>query len=186
MADHLEELLRDTPMGRMKLLAAWDSLSAETHIRLLEEMREKGRTSVGDRPIWLKALSSQSEYVRYLAARTIGWNRDDDIWSRVTSDPSPLVRYSCASGMRHISNEYFDRYPKERRLAMVSANNPFDSPIAKKVALWIERAVETKNVSDDKLYDVVLEYLCNPEAMRQLHESSYDFFDHKSRLEGLR
>jgi len=45
------------------LLAAWNSLSSETQISLLGEMTEKGRTKTSDRPIWLKALSSPSEYV---------------------------------------------------------------------------------------------------------------------------
>src|SRR5208282_1249617 len=69
MADYLEELLKDTPMGRLKLLAAWDSLGTETQIRILGEMSEKGRGKYSNRAIWLKALSSPSEYVRYLAAR---------------------------------------------------------------------------------------------------------------------
>lgn len=74
---YFEELLKDTPMGPMRLLAAFDSLSTETQIRLLTALVAKNRTELDDRAVWLKALSSQSEYVRYLGARAIamhpGW-----------------------------------------------------------------------------------------------------------------
>jgi hypothetical protein len=178
MADPLEELLKDTPMGRMKLLAAWDSLSTETQIRLLAEMSEKGRTRAGDRPIWLKALSSPSEYIRYLAAREVGFPRDDEIKNKVMADASPLVRYSQATGLgllRNLSNEDFDHYSKEHKLAVVSNDDP---PEPRELARWVEHAAESKSVREDELCDVVLEYLCNPEVLQELRESEDDFFGH--------
>jgi hypothetical protein len=186
MADHLEELLKDTPMGRMKLLAAWDSLSTETQIRLLGELSAKNRTGVPDRPIWLKALSSPSEYLRYLAARRVRFPRDDEIEKKVMSDSSPLVRYSDVTGMTlldKLSNEDFDRYPKEQKLAIVSNDDP---PEATKLASWVEHAVETKSVGDNEIYDAVLEYLCNPEVLRWLQESSYDYFGDTAWEEGFK
>ena len=184
MADHLEELLKDTPMGRIKLLAAWDSLNTETQIRLLGEMSEKGRTKApeaSDYSIWLKALSSPSEYVRYLAARGTRFTRDDGIEDKVRSDQSPLVRYSRATGM--LSNEDFGRCPKEQKLAIVSDDDP---PKATKLANWVEHAAESKSVSDDEIYDVVLEYLSNPKVLQQLRESIYDFFGDEEREEGFK
>src|SRR5208282_681731 len=186
MADHLEELLKDTPMGRMKLLAAWDSLSAETQIRLLAEMSEKGRTGAPDRPIWLKALSSPSEYIRYLAAREVGFSRDDEIENKVMADASPLVRYSQATGMnlfREVSNEGFDHCSREHKLAVVSNDYP---PEPGRLARWVEHAAETKSVSDDELCDVVLEFLCNPKVLQQLGKSSCDFFGDQKREEGFK
>jgi hypothetical protein len=185
MADHLEELLKDTPMGRIKLLAAWDSLSTETQIRLLAVMREKGRTRVGDRPIWLKALSSPNEYVRYLSAREVRYPRDDEIENKVMSDSSPLVRYSQASGwwLDKLSNEDFDRCPREQKLAIVSNDDP---PSPAKLARWVGHAAELKTIREDEIYDVVCEYLCNPEALRRLKETSYDFFGDEAREEGFK
>lgn len=190
MADHLEELLKDTPMSRLKLLAAWESLSAETQIKLLREISEisgRGRTEWGysrrvkDRPIWLKALSSPSEYVRYLAARELRF--DDEFESKVMADASPLVRSSRAIELDWPGNENFSRYPKEHKLAIVSGDFP---PQAKKLANWVEHAAETKSVSDDEVCDVVLEYLCNPDALRRLHEGSYDFFGDSESSEGFK
>lgn len=187
MPDHFEALLKDTPMGRIKLLAAWDSLSSETQIRLLGEMTEKGRTKTSDRPIWLKALSSPSEYVRYLAARGIRYLRDEEIEKKVMADASPLVRYSRATAMTSLwdlSNDDFDRYPKEQKLSIVSNEDP---PEAARMARWVEHAVETKSVGDDEIYDVVLEYLCNPDALGRLknREINYDFFGSKRQKEGF-
>jgi hypothetical protein len=185
MANHLEELLKDTPMGRMKLLAAWDSLSTETQIRLLSEMSEKGRTRVTDRPIWRRALSSPSEYVRYLAAREIRLPRDNEIENQVMSDSSPLVRYSGTGGrtlLGQLSNEDFDRWPKALKLTIVSSDDP---PEAVNIARWVEHAAENKSMSEDEICDVVLEYLCNPEALRLFQESSYDFFVDTKREEGF-
>jgi len=183
MADHLEELLKDTPMGRVKLLAASNSLSTETQIRLLGEMIEKGRTKASDRPIWLKALSSPSEYVRYLAARETRFDRDDEIESKVMSDASSLVQSSRESlvGLG-FSGKHFDRFPKERKLAVVSDDDP---PPAEKLARWIEHAAETKSVSDHEIYDVVLEYLVNPKALQRLQELTYDFSTSEGREAGF-
>jgi hypothetical protein len=145
--EHLQELVKDTPMGRVKMLAAWDSLSNETQIRLLGEM--KGRRRASDRPIWLKALSSQSEYIRYLAARETKFDRDDEIVSKVSSDESALV---CSvrniSTGRAFSLEPFESYPREFKLAVVSDDDP---PPALELARWIERSAEAKIISDDML-----------------------------------
>jgi hypothetical protein len=183
MADYLAELRKDTPMGRVKLLAAWDSLSSETQIRLLREMSEKGRTKASDRPIWLKALSSPSEYVRYLAAREMRFTPDDEIENKIMSDASPLVRSSRPSWMfLGFHGKDFDRLSKEGKLAVVSDDDP---PPAEKLARWIEHAAETKSVSDDEIYDVVLEYLCNPEALRRLQKASYGFHVDEGREAGF-
>ena len=175
MADYLEELIKDTPMGRIKLLAAWDALSSETHIRLLMDMRSKGRTRASDRLILLKALSSPSEYVRYLAARRIGYLQDEEIENKVIADVSPLVRYSQAMGtlLRELSCEDFNQCPRELKLAIVSDGTDLQTT---KLASWVEWAVETKRASDAEIYDVLLEYLSNSEALRWLQESSYDHF----------
>jgi len=183
MADHLEELLKDTPMGRLKLLAAWDSLSAETQIKLLGEMSEKGRTKASDRPLWLKALSSPSEYVRYLAGREMRFKSDDEIENKIMSDASPLVRSSRAVFMgRTFSGKDFYRFPKERKLAVVSDDDP---PPAEKLARWVEHAAETKSVSDDEIYDVVFEYLSNPKTLEHLQSMSNDFFGTEGREAGF-
>ena len=184
MADYLEELLKDTPMGRIKLLAAWDSLSTETQIRLLAEMITKGRTQASDRPVWLKALSSPSEYIRYLAAKEMRFARDDEIRDKIMSDASQLVQSSRDIFIGQIfSGKDFDRSPKERKLAAVSDEDP---PPAEKLARWVKHAVETKSVSDDEIYEVVLEYLSNPEALRRLQESSSGFVVNEGRDAGFK
>jgi hypothetical protein len=57
MTDYLAELLKDTPMGRMKLLAAWDSLSTETRIELLAELVARNRVGSDDRAIFRRGLA---------------------------------------------------------------------------------------------------------------------------------
>src|SRR5207253_7997979 len=138
-----------------------------------------------DRSVVLKALTSPSEYVRYLAARRRNtYARDDEIEDKVMSDPSLLVRYSQVTGMnRKVSNENFDRYPKVQKLAVVSSDYP---PEAATLAGWIEHAAETKSVGEDEIYDVILEYLSNAKALRWLQETSYNFFTDQEREEGFK
>jgi hypothetical protein len=184
VADYFEELLKDTPMGRIKLLAAWDSLSTETQIKMLGELSAKGRTKARERPIWLKALSSPNEYVRYVAAKAIRFEQDDEIERKVASDTSPLVRSSREIFMGgRFSGKDFDRFPQERKLAIVSDDDP---PKAEKFARWIEHAAETKSIGEDELYDVVIEYLCNPTAIQRFRQSSYDFSGDEGRDAGFK
>lgn len=40
---YLNELTQDTPMGRMKLLCFWESLSIDTKIKIIYLIRAKGK-----------------------------------------------------------------------------------------------------------------------------------------------
>jgi hypothetical protein len=82
MEEDLRELLQDTPLGRMKLLAAWDGVTTETQIKLLRTLAAS-RLIVSepwDKAIWLRALDSSNEYIRYFAAceLRLRWDRSDD------------------------------------------------------------------------------------------------------------
>jgi hypothetical protein len=211
--DYLKELLSDSPLARIKLLAAWDGLTTETQITLLSALasryggREEERRHGGsqaDRVIWLKALSSANEYVRYLAARALDLNEfgkseeqkqaDREILARIAADTSPLVRYARGGDWPGLIGEWpaqvFDRYPKEKKLATVAGRweePPYGRPPSgAALASWLSHAIENKTTSEDELLDVVREWVRNPEAMNDLRSTTYDFFGDKELAEGVK
>jgi hypothetical protein len=92
---HLQELLRSTPSGTAKLLAAWDGLTPETQIALLAAKKRHPGPAYLYGQIVAKALTSHNAFVRYMAAREIhlddGDQREKDLRAQMSNDPEPLV-----------------------------------------------------------------------------------------------
>lgn len=92
---YLQELVNDgRKSGKLKLVAIWDGLSIENQIKILN--------SVGNMPhkLKLKALSSQNDYVRYLAASRFCSMRgqenldfeEKELFEKISSDKNIIVR----------------------------------------------------------------------------------------------
>ena len=127
--EHLQELLRPTPSGVMKLLAAWDGLAPESQILVLAEKKKHPGPAYLYRQVIEKALTSPNAFVRYTAAREIHLSDGDDreriLRGKIDSDPEPLVRYAHLEtdwvGIRSEFDdpEKFFGLPHEARLAKV-------------------------------------------------------------------
>lgn len=97
MPSFLNDLLQPTPSGVMKLMAAWDGLSTETHILILSLLPSRQYPNHLLRQVRDKALDSEVPYIRYLSYRGIYFDNDNIVEiktkSRIESDPDSLVRY---------------------------------------------------------------------------------------------
>ena len=69
---YMKEFLKETPSAISKLSAAWDGLSTETQIKILEEMTKGSFCKYFTDKVNLMALKSKNTYVRYLAAKGLG------------------------------------------------------------------------------------------------------------------
>ncbi len=92
----LEDILGPTPSGVQKLLAAWDGLSVETQIEMLNAFRSKKLPRYLSRSIAARAFQSDNAYVRYLAYRGEYFDRkvpeDLALLRAIREDQSALVR----------------------------------------------------------------------------------------------
>src|SRR4029077_15971686 len=98
LPDHLVPLLEPTPSGAAKLVAAWDGLTTESQILILNVLETTGLPAYLNEKVFTKALDSANAYVRYLAARRLTFAPDDTeekkaVKKRIEDDPDPLVRY---------------------------------------------------------------------------------------------
>jgi hypothetical protein len=150
----LSPLLRDTRGGRLKLLAAWDGLTVDSQIRLLDALDV---SAVPDE-LARKASSSPNAYVRYLAARSIAAKLGEgaiggrlgtrvilpsregiqswpwqDVVDRLRDDPDLLVRYALDEGAgwkyaRAIDDSFLDTFlqqPLPARLAQLRGEDRY-------------------------------------------------------------
>jgi hypothetical protein len=95
---HLQELLRPTPSGTAKLIAAWDGLTPETQILMLAAKKNQRGPAYLYQQIIEKAAMGANAFVRYCAAREIRLRddnqREKDLKAQMDNDPEPLVRYA--------------------------------------------------------------------------------------------
>lgn len=77
LPEYLKELVKPTANGIEKLLAAWDGLTSETQVRLLDEIVHRNLNNAEPNKdshlnkVFLKALDNKNAYVRFLAARNL-------------------------------------------------------------------------------------------------------------------
>jgi hypothetical protein len=74
---YLQELVQPTPSGTAKLIAAWDGLTSETQILMLAAKKKHPGPAYLYHQILEKAVSSDSGFVRYMAAREISFDDPD-------------------------------------------------------------------------------------------------------------
>ena len=171
---YLLPLLEHRPSGEAKLLAAWDGLSVENQILLLENLGRNDHLGWTSK-IRSKVLASPNAYVRYFGARGFtphdGNDEETALKKQIEADPEPLVRYAmreddCPLG-RHLKlysadAASFFALPHEARLATVRSlpNN------GERIAGFVHHAVQNElpfgRVTEEELTDLLVEYVTNP------------------------
>jgi hypothetical protein len=187
--NYLAELLQPTPSGVDKLLAAWDGLSIESQIILLDKLAEVGIPNV----VRLKAMESPNAYVRYLGARGFCIideidKKDEEMKSlkkRIEEDPAPLVRYSTLEENSvvpfFLTKNYggpdsFFSLPHEARLAKVRCLSGWGEKIANLISYALDHQLKEGTVSETELFEILNDYLNKPEfaAYYKRDRLSYD------------
>jgi hypothetical protein len=134
MQQHLRELLRPTPLGRTKLIAAWDGLDVPTQLEILAELASSRERTSRDRAFWEKALASHSEYIRYVAARDANLDERDPndlrLLERIAADPSALMKNSRAHAF-YPEPDQFSAFPLEKKLALVGGDDLPDGNVSR-------------------------------------------------------
>lgn len=166
---HLVPLLGQTASGFAKFFAAWEGLSMESQILLIEEINRRESDHPYEQAIRFKALSSTYPYVRYLAARKIRFDSKGDtnpnpLENRIQQDACDLVRYApLENGMAFpfldegLKNpDAFFRLPHPARLAKMRGLRGCGEMVSNLITHgWEHEAKE------HELYEVLLEYLAN-------------------------
>ena len=162
MHKQLQELLRPTPLGRTKLIAAWGGLDVPTQLEVLAEIVSGSERTSRDRAFWQKALASRSEYVRYVAARDADLNENDPndlhLLEQIAADQSVLVRNARVRTF-YPEPEEFAAFPLETKLILVGGNDP---PSGEGFARWVELSMGNAATSEQELLGIVAEYVRNP------------------------
>ena len=187
---YIKELMRPTPSGIAKLIAAWSGLSTETQILILSKLDEIRAPAYLAEKVRINALDSENSYVRYLAAKKFYFSNDcsDEeklIKEKIENDPDPLVKYSLledSSGISAIFDETFkdaDTFlalPHEARLAKIRAVDGSGERIAALLAQAADKHLKEGKVSEIELYEILADYLAKPEFQERYTDNrvSYD------------
>jgi hypothetical protein len=200
LPQHLSELLKVTPSGIAKLIAAWDGLSTESQIVILTEIQRKNFPRYLTEKVYIKAIESKNAYVRYLAARRFTFSsksQSEEIYGknetskmeaikkRIEEDSNDLVRYCLLedeTGFSSICDEElndpvaFFELPQAARLAKVRYLCGCGERIAKLFFHAIDHELKDGTVSEHELSEILLEYVGKPEFREHYKDErlSYD------------
>lgn len=166
--ENLAELLHPSPSSVAKLLAAWNGLSLESQILILAEKKRLPGPPHLYQKLIEKALTSPNAFIRYLAARDIKLNDDNDhsrcLANLIEGDPEPLVKYALleTSGPDFPSEcqakTFFD-LTHEGRLAVSRALTGEGEEVAKLITYAIDNLLVNGKVSEIELFDILCDYL---------------------------
>jgi hypothetical protein len=189
---YIKELMRPTPSGVAKLIAAWSGLSTESQILILSRLDEIRAPAYLVEKVRINALDSENAYVRYLAAKKFYFSEDcsDEekfIKEKIESDPNSLVKYSLledSTGVSAIFDDTFkdaDKFfalPHEARLAKIRAVNGMGERIAALISHAAEKQLKDGTVTEIELYEILADYLAKPEFHERYTDNriTYDGF----------
>lgn len=160
MSDFLAPLLEPKPSAMLKLVAAWDGLSLESQMTLLEALRAAPNGVLPDE-IARKALASPNTYLRFLTAKMIGRKEGDPLLDMIARDPDPLVRSAQARFVGTLSEDFpaaFWNALRAQRLAYVSeAGEGFG--ISSDQLVRILKFGLSKELPEEEVWDVAVEYV---------------------------
>lgn len=108
MKNYLHPLTKDDPVSKLKLLAAWDGLSDEAIISILQHSIAQRYYSYNHDAINL-AITNKNEYIRFLAAKLAVNAHDNALIEKVKNDTSALVR----SNLIRLNEINFSMHPLE-------------------------------------------------------------------------
>jgi hypothetical protein len=184
---YLQELLQDQSSSRLKLLAAWDGLSIETQIKILNIVKRIPHE------LKIKALSSPNAYVRYLVAKHFcslqgldkdfsvdGTSEEKELFEKISTDTNILVKFTqCPSKKVHVcENNQFDLNPKnffamskEEQIMYFSECSIRDGD---DIAGIIEWGLKNNAIEQDHLHDLIVECATNFEKFKPFTRD-YDY-----------
>lgn len=194
LPDHLADLVQPTPSGTAKLLAAWDGLSVESHMQLLNAIfPPNSRPGYHQFGILNKALSSPNAYIRYLAARQVKntYNDEAQLKKVVEADPDLLVRHALLeqTGAVFLASDpsMFFALPHEARLAKVRLLTDHGRTIATLIAYAVDYMLPTAQVSERELHELLTDYLGKTSFIERYvaHSNFVDYYDLSRDIEAL-
>jgi|GEM_PF-3244603 hypothetical protein len=170
--EYMSEILRPTPSGVEKLLAAWNDLGFDVQIKILLSLADLKYPNFLHEKIRLNAFNSKNAYIRYLAMKGFYFNEKNsehqELKKRVENDPSPLVKYSTyESEMGFIfsseaeNSEAFFSLPHEARLAKVRTLFGCGENIAKLFAN-VGTYISENKISELEVYEILADYVDSP------------------------
>lgn len=186
----LEELLRDTPMREHLVREAWEDLSTESRLQVIQAL-SAGPNSVVPNWLCMLALNDKAPIVRYWAARLADfrgpppkgvaprlaalYERTDvqaQLYEKANADSSELVRLCAARGSA-LSYTTLVTVSQFQRLAFLRTLS-FPSP--REFFGWLDTAIGA-GVPDLELADCMREFVSLPEVRAQLGQDPLDFDD---------
>ncbi len=197
---YIEDLLVETPSAITKLCALWDGLTAETQVKILSEIKAGRYSCYFTDKIYVKAVKSQNPYVRYLAAKDLSFGEytSDEVNAverLIKEDTDNLVKYSLyenecrflpPSAMKNnpLEPDAFFELPHQARLAVVRSLSGYGEDIAAVVRYAIDNCLENNTVTEDELFDILLDYLNKPEFRPHYEKDSYSYDGYGEYLKG--
>lgn len=172
--DHIAPLLQPTPSGALKLIAAWNGLSVETQILILEELENARFPAYLSEKIRTNAIESINPYVRYLAARRFYFSRDESderraLRLRIEEDTDTLVRYSLIEANSTLFDEYladpvkFFSLPHVARLAKIRCLQGGGTQIGALISHALDHQLKDGSVTEIEIYEILSDYVNKPE-----------------------
>ncbi len=172
---HLNDLLGYSVGRWKKLIAAWNGLTFETQILILNKITSEldYHNEIKDE-FFIKAFNSENDYIRYLVAKWLMENRNEEIkksglWKNIENDPSELVRnckYENHWEMRHIAStgeniQDFWNLPEESRLAWARSIKSYDGKRLKNIVESLVNVETCDQKKEAELSKILEEVACH-------------------------
>jgi hypothetical protein len=183
---HLEDLLAPTLLGLTKLITAWDSLSSESQIQILSKITDEksGYPESLLSDVRIKAFSSPSPYVRYLATKGFSFYESDKEDTEkakfnqlIENDPSPLVKFSKTSLNLSINafGEPLERFFKLPQVARLTSISNIEYGVASELVEVLKHGIKKNTegaLTDEELYYLVDEFINKKEFDNKFNPSN--------------
>lgn len=173
---HFELLLRRTTFGHALLNEVWNGLTVKERIELLLHLVHLGAAPP---ELMTKALNDQNPVVRMLAVKGSHMSKQEtpDLYAKVQSDPSPLVRAALAlndGGFIFDLKELLSM-PQIERLGVIALSEP--SIDDEQFAKFVIDSLQDKVLSEPEAAELVYEFVRNPHTIFGVKTEPIDIKD---------
>jgi hypothetical protein len=172
---HFELLLRRTTFGHAILTEAWGGLTTKERIELLLHSELQ---NLWPSDLRLKALHDPNPAVRMLAVMVDCPSKHDDpdLYAKVKSDPSPLVRAAVTVGERSAISDLKDLIPMPQleRLGVVALSQHMNDEL---FAEFIVASLQNQAISEEEAAALVYEFVLNPSNIFGIERTPLDGMD---------
>lgn len=193
---YLEDLLLPTALGSTKLIAVWDSLSAETQIQILssitDEQSEYPQKLLNK--IRLKALVSSHVYIKHIALKGFMFDEEFDRENKdaikineiIKNDHGVLIKYygENLDWLSSSDSESFFELPHQARLMSICNSEFLDgSEFSKLITYGVKNNFNKGDLTEEELYELVIEFTNHPKV-KDMFVSSNPLDGHMEYLYG--